>query len=455
MRLVKIFSLTLFSILGLSACTLPSGTPNASSTLQAVYTAQAATVEAIYTQGAFTATPTPLALPTFQFPTLPPQTPSQTVAPLTATASPVARRCDQAAFIKDVTVPDGTVFAPAAQFTKTWRLQNTGDCAWTTSYALIFSSGSSMGGPTAINLPGSVAPGQYVDVSVNLVAPLTEGAYTGYWALRNAAGVMFGLGKNAQKPFFVSIKVAGSMTTVFDLVAEYCHADWRSGAGDLGCPGNVGGKNGYAIEVSKPKLENGQTFNGMGILTVPQRVNNGYLSGYYQPFKILKGDRFRAIVNCEYQAAGCNVIFRLDYKIANDKIKTFWSFNEIYDGLYYTVDLDLSPLAGEHVTFILTVLANGNADADKPIWVAPRIARSSNLVTASATPTRTPTITATLTGLPPSVTPTLTNLPPTARPTMTPTMTETPMADTATPTVTPTETATPTGTATQTETPMP
>lgn len=451
MRLTKLFSIAILFTLGISACTLPSGTPDASATLQAIYTAQAATVQVIQTENAPTSTP--LALPTFQFPTLPPQTSFPTITALpqntsTSTPIPVVMRCDHAAFVKDVTVPDGTVFAPNAQFTKTWRLQNVGSCTWTTSYALVFSSGNSMSGPAAVNLPGTVAPGQFVDVSVKLTAPLADGQHVGYWMLRNASGVMFGLGENAQRPFFVNIKVVGDMTTVFDLAAEYCHADWRSGAGDLGCPGNVGGKKGYAIDVNKPQLENGQKYDGKGLLTVPERVNNGYLAGYYQPFKVQKGDRFRAIVNCEYQAAGCNVVFRLDYQIGNSQIKTFWSFNEIYDGLYYTVDLDLSPLAGENVTFILNVLANGKADDDKPLWIAPRIARPSNLITPSPTPTRTLTVTATMTSLPPSATPTATA---TITPTLTATVTETILPATATPTVT----ATPTETGTPTETPTP
>ncbi|PWH12612.1 MAG: hypothetical protein DDG60_12570, partial [Anaerolineae bacterium] len=435
MRLIKLCSLFLPVMLVAAACTMPSGTPNAAATLQAIYTAQAATVSVIQTQSAPTATFTPQGLPTFQFPTIPAQTsfPTITSIPLnTFTPVPTLTRCDQVAFVKDVTVPDGTVFAPDAQFVKTWRLQNVGSCTWTTAYALVFSSGERMNGAAAVNLPGAVAPGQFVDVSVTLKAPPADGRYTGYWMLRNAAGVMFGLGENAQKPFFVSIRVMGDMTTVFDFVAEYCHADWRSGAGDLGCPGNVGGKNGYAIDVDKPQMENGQKYNGKGLLTVPQRVNNGYLSGYYQPFKVQKGDRFRAIVNCEYLAQGCNTIFRLDYRIGDGNIKTFWSFNEAYDGLYYTVDLDLSPLAGKEVIFILTALANGKAEPDKPLWVAPRIERPSNLVTPSATPTRTPTVTltgtVTTTG---TVTPTRT---PTATSTITPTATVLP------PTFTPTAT---------------
>ncbi|PIU90073.1 MAG: hypothetical protein COS63_04110, partial [Anaerolineae bacterium CG06_land_8_20_14_3_00_57_67] len=51
-------------------------------------------------------------------------------------------RCDWAQFVADITVPDGASFAPGAAFTKTWRLKNIGTCTWTTSYALVFVSGS-------------------------------------------------------------------------------------------------------------------------------------------------------------------------------------------------------------------------------------------------------------------------------------------------------------------------
>jgi hypothetical protein len=436
MRLTfKFISLALLIVLSISACNLPSGTPDAAATLQAIYTAQAATVQVIQTQGGPTSTP--VSFPTVQFPTLPPSTGVPTVTPFPQKSSTPITRCDWAAFIKDVTISDGTVLAPATQFTKTWRLENIGTCSWTSSYALVFSSGNVMSGPTTVSLPGNVNPGQTVDISINLTAPSAEGSYRGYWLLRNASGVVFGIGDSAQNPFYVDIKVAGSMTTIFDFVAEYCHADWRSGAGDLGCPGNVGGKKGYAIDVSNPKLENGQKYSGKGLLTVPQRVNNGYLQGYYQSFKVQTGDRFRAIVNCEYLANGCNVTFRLDYQIGNGAVKNFWSFNEAYDGLYYSVDLDLSSLAGKQVVFILTARANGAAENDKPLWVAPRIDRPSNLVTPSATPTKTATPTVTVTNPPPTVTPTGT-----ATVTVTPTQTAT-ATPTVTPTATPTETPTP------------
>jgi hypothetical protein len=437
MRLsIKLTLLGVALSLLLAACNLPRSTPNAAATIQAVYTSQANTLATIQAQAE--ATSTPGNLPTITFPTLPPATAAPTLAPtnMPLPAAPISR-CDWAAYIKDVTVPDGSIFTPGTQFTKTWRLQNIGTCSWTSAYALVFSSGNVMGGSTPIALPGNVYPGQTIDVSVNLIAPGAEGSYQGYWMLRNASGALFGLGQAAGGPFYVDIKVAGGMTTVYDLAAEYCTADWRSGAGDLGCPGNTNGKKGYAIRVDNPQLENGQKYNGAGILTVPQSVNNGYLQGFYQPFLVQRGDRFRAIINCQYLAKGCNAIFRLDYQIENSQVQTIWQFTEAYEGQYYTVDTDLNPLSGHKVKFILTVLSNGPSENDLPMWVAPRIDRPSNLVTPSSTPTRTPTLTLTATGVPPTstgtATVTATNIPETSTPTQTATETPTPTATPTTP----------------------
>jgi len=440
-------------LLGLAACNLPSSSPNnPAATMQAIATNQVATLQALQTQALTTAT----SFPTLGFPTLPPlNTPgtvTATVAPIATavigvkSATPVTY-CNWAAYIKDVTIPDGTTLAPGTAFTKIWRLQNIGTCAWTTAYDLVFSSGHQMSGASSVDLPASVAPGQTVDISVNLRAPAAEGKYRGYWGLRSSSGSVFGIGGSANSAFYVDIKVVGSMTTVFNFATEYCHADWRSEAGDLGCPGNVGGKKGYAIQVDNPKLENGTTFKGIGLLTVPQRVFNGYLRGHYQAFTVRESDRFRAIINCEYQSSGCNAIFRLEYQIDDEAIKTFWQFVEAYEGQYYTVDLDLSSLAGKKVKFILTVHANGSADADKPLWIAPRIDRPSHLITPTP-PTPTPTRTASpiATG-----TPTAT-LAVTATATIPPSLTPTPTPSATVETPTPSATATPTVTATETPT---
>ena len=96
-------------------------------------------------------------------------------ATLTTQRAAAFSTCDWAQFITDVTVPDGTPFSAGATFTKTWRLKNIGSCTWTTSYALVFDTGSIMGGPASVNLPNNVAPGQTVDISINLTAPGSAG----------------------------------------------------------------------------------------------------------------------------------------------------------------------------------------------------------------------------------------------------------------------------------------
>ncbi len=85
-----------------------------------------------------------------------------------------------AKWVKDVTVPDGTEFAPGDTFTKTWRLKNVGTCTWNNDYDLVFDSGDKMGGSNVedINI-GNVAPGDEVDISVDLTAPGSVGTYRG------------------------------------------------------------------------------------------------------------------------------------------------------------------------------------------------------------------------------------------------------------------------------------
>ena len=68
------------------------------------------------------------------------------------------------AFIEDLSLPDQgmtapAVMVPAQPFTKAWRIQNIGTCAWDSRYGLAFAygnaPGASMGGaPVAIQGTG-------------------------------------------------------------------------------------------------------------------------------------------------------------------------------------------------------------------------------------------------------------------------------------------------------------
>jgi len=105
----------------------------------------------------------------------------------------VASTCqDDSEFVSDVSVPDGTPFAAGTVFQKTWRVRNTGDCAWDTSYRLTYLSGDRMSGPRSAPLGDAVQPGEEVDLSVMLIAPETAGTYQGQWQLFARDGTPFG-----------------------------------------------------------------------------------------------------------------------------------------------------------------------------------------------------------------------------------------------------------------------
>ena len=325
-------------------------------------------VEIVVSGTGATDTPTPT-------PTVTGTPPTVTVTP-TATNTPVSG-CDKAQFVSDVTVPDGSVFAAGTEFTKTWRLKNVGTCTWNTSYTLVFHTGEQMSGPAAVNFPSTVAPGGTVDLSVTLKAPNTAGTYRGYWMLKNASGNLFGIGANADKPFWVEIKVTGSGTgsRAYDFVENFCSAQWISGSGILPCPGAQDDANGYVLKQDAPTPENGVTSTIPGLLVAPQNVHNGYIQGVYPAFSVKSGDRFQATIGCKVAKPNCYVTYHLDYQIGTGPIQTFWTFREAYDERVYPVDIDLSPLAGKDVKFILSVLATGSPADDHVYWIGAQIHR--------------------------------------------------------------------------------
>jgi hypothetical protein len=130
---------------------------------------------------------------------------STLAAPTTSsgTGGSTAVGCDNSAFVADVTIPDNTAMTAGQTFKKTWKLQNTGTCPWTTSYTITFLSGNKMNG-VAEPITVEVGAGSSADVSVNMTAPATAGDAIGYWILANASGQQFGTN------FYVMIKVGGS-----------------------------------------------------------------------------------------------------------------------------------------------------------------------------------------------------------------------------------------------------
>ena len=287
-----------------------------------------------------------------------------------------ATACDAAQFVADVTIPDGTVVAPGAALVKTWRFKNVGTCTWSTSYAIVFYSGTKMGAPSAVNLPNSVAPGATVDVTVNMTAPTTPGHYRGYWMLRNASSVLFGVGPTAHTGSSLTLLLPEDSFIRLRLSLPMpVRPVWSSGAGTLPCPGTDGDIKGFLLNLAAPKLEDGST-GPPGLLTFPQNVTDGYIQGVYPAIAVQSGDHFKSIINCQYGATGCYVTFQLNYQIGSGSVYTLKTFREKIEGLYYNLDVNLSSLAGQNVNFILKVLATGSPAGDRAVWSGARIARA-------------------------------------------------------------------------------
>jgi hypothetical protein len=175
----------------------------------AVRTSAAYTVVAEFTltAAAFTPTPEPTQIPTETAIPEPP-TATATVAyatdPTQIAQGTPGELCDNFSFdpaTVDVTILDGAQMTPGQDFVKTWKIKNTGICAWGEGYGLIYAGYAAQMNGQPVPLGTLVEVGQEVDVSVNFKAPTAVGEYTSAWQMSNALNVPFG------KAIFVKIIV--------------------------------------------------------------------------------------------------------------------------------------------------------------------------------------------------------------------------------------------------------
>ena len=94
-------------------------------------------------------------------------------------------------------------------FVKVWQFQNIGRCTWTTSYSFVYVGGEQFSPNKEQALPHDVAPGQIVEISLDMTAPTTSGYHNSQWMFRNPNGLLFGTGPQADQSrsieFYVSV----------------------------------------------------------------------------------------------------------------------------------------------------------------------------------------------------------------------------------------------------------
>lgn len=198
-RLMKVQILLALGAILLASCgggNAPEATPTLG--VNQIQTFAVATFSSALTMTAMVAptnTPAPTLTPAA---TIPPLGTSTGAIPLTGTTPGSAvggvaatSSCYGLAFVSDVSIPDNTQMDPGKTFTKTWKVKNTGSCAWDAGFKFQNTGGEAMGA-TAVTLPAAVASGQTYDISVPMTAPNKTGTLRGNWRMANASGQAFG-----------------------------------------------------------------------------------------------------------------------------------------------------------------------------------------------------------------------------------------------------------------------
>jgi hypothetical protein len=91
----------------------------------------------------------------------------------------------------DVTVPDGTQFDKNKDFTKTWKVRNSGACDWPEGIVLAHADGEKMNAPDTVPV-SAVKVGDTIEISVKMKSPDKDGNFTAMWRLMDNKGNIFG-----------------------------------------------------------------------------------------------------------------------------------------------------------------------------------------------------------------------------------------------------------------------
>jgi hypothetical protein len=144
--------------------------------------------------------PAPTALPTLTL-TLEALLPSITATEIRLLPSPTRGGCQDGMDLVlrlDETggiVNETPLVDPGSAFRAGWRVRNSGNCTWDSSYTLVYAGEGQpeyalSGRPVMIS--GRVLPGQMYDFYVELVAPFEAGQYQDTWELRNGRNAAVG-----------------------------------------------------------------------------------------------------------------------------------------------------------------------------------------------------------------------------------------------------------------------
>ncbi|MDH3943055.1 MAG: NBR1-Ig-like domain-containing protein [Anaerolineae bacterium] len=94
-------------------------------------------------------------------------------------------------YVDDLTIPDGSQYAPGAEVEKVWLVRNAGSCDWENGYTLRLVSGPNLGAGDQVAL-FPARSGSEVEIRILFTAPGAPGDYVSEWQAFDPSGEPFG-----------------------------------------------------------------------------------------------------------------------------------------------------------------------------------------------------------------------------------------------------------------------
>lgn len=103
-------------------------------------------------------------------------------------------------FIRDLTLPDGSVVLPGQQLDKRWQVENSGSCNWDMRYRLKLIAGPNLGAVMDQSLYPARSNSQAL-IRITFTAPEENGAQRSAWQAHDPQGEPFG------DPIYIEVTV--------------------------------------------------------------------------------------------------------------------------------------------------------------------------------------------------------------------------------------------------------
>jgi serine/threonine protein phosphatase PrpC len=292
---------------------------------------------------------------------------------------------NKARFAGDVTVKDGTQFAPGELFDKVWSVTNYGTCPWGGGYTVHFVEGDLMGASEEVPAP-FVEPESTGAITVSMVAPDLPGIYRGNWQMVGLDGEPFG------PDLYLEVEVVPGilrldeteLTTLYDFVANAAQATWSADGTaytvvEAPVDRNLVIPDPQGIVVIGPAELRGDTESPGNVLMTHPHLELGFIEGTYpitlplQPTDALIGSLGLP------KAAAINddgVTFEVSFKPANGPDQLLFSKSVKYEDSPVTVRQALTTIQPNQTgAFILRVKGGDSLSYDWATWIDLRLVR--------------------------------------------------------------------------------